>query len=644
MKEAFGFEKDILLMYSPYDNMEPRSIQALFELYHIYPFSGRVDSLNCFLLSDDDNVETWVNNNVETWGEKTENNKPVRIIVPFSKSEVLSNKSDQWYVRNKLRKYCFALDLFGFTLPLNNDTYFFGRQQIVARYINSIKRGENRGVFGLRKTGKTSLLNKIKRVVSEQAIGEVFFYDCKIPSLRMLHWDQFLFEIYSNICNRIKISVKQEEDQVSIIRNMRTAVKEAANKGIKLILIFDEIEYISFIAVLNEHWKTEFVDFWQTIWSIQSSSRNLSFIVSGVNATVSEEPFVVVGGKKVQNPLFGIVQSEYLKGLTEEECSSMIKTLGKRMGLKFEYSVLSYIYSQYGGHPMLTRLACSNLNMHYEEVDRPIPITLRQLEQLMPDINVDLVTYYSHVIQELQEFYPDEYEMFEILASGQIVDFIELSQSVDLTKHLYDYGIIENKNGIPEIKLPVAADYVAKELAKRENRKTMYKLIVPEKRSGWVIRRAKSIVQDMRQLEIAISQSLSMPKLFGVHSFPEADKFIEIPVADSETNFVSFINIVNRCFVESIENYGLEIGKQKYFWKEIRTAYPQLFDVLYRAKVYRHSQDHLKLFPQFQTDYTTFRSEDTAGFVDTKDQLFSIQQRLLDKLWVSIQAETNNIV
>lgn len=152
--------------------------------------------------------------------------------------------------------------------------------------------------------------------------------------------------------------------------------------------------------------------------------------------------------------------------------------------------------------------------------------------------------------------------MFEMLAAGQIADYMELSQSVELTKHLYDYGLIENNDGIPEVKLPVAADFVAFELAKKEQRKSAYKLTLPENRSKWVVSRAKSIVQDMRQLEIAISQSRGMPKLFGDHSFPEADKLIEIPVADSESNFVAFTNTINRCFVESIENYGREIGKE----------------------------------------------------------------------------------
>lgn len=214
MKESFGFEKEMLLVYSPYSQMEPRSIQAIDELYRHYPFSGRVDTLNCFFMSDDINAEEWIKTSASS--------ESVRIIVPFSTKEATDNKNDPWYIRNKLRKYFFGLDLFGYTLPLSDDSYFFGRQQIVARYIDSIKRGENRGIFGLRKTGKTSLLYKISRIVSEQKLGDVFFYDCKSPSFRKLHWHEFLYEIYSNICNRMGVAAKPENDEISTIKNLRT--------------------------------------------------------------------------------------------------------------------------------------------------------------------------------------------------------------------------------------------------------------------------------------------------------------------------------------------------------------------------------------------------------------------------------------
>lgn len=636
MKETFGFDKELLLVYSPYERMEPRTIQAIDEIYRLYPFYGRVDMLNCFLLSDADNIEEWIQNFAKS--------ETVRIIIPFAVNEIKQNKNDTWYLRNKLRKYFFGLDLFGYTLPLSDDLYFFGRQQIIARYIDAIKRSENGGIFGLRKTGKTSLLYKIKRLVNEQQLGKVFIYDCKSPQLRKLHVNEFLFKIYADICSSLNLEIDYRQDEINVVNNLHSVVNNAAENNIKLILIFDEIEYISFIAPLDEHWKIEYVDFWQTIWSIQSTLRNLVFIVAGVNASVTEIDSVSVNNKKIQNPMFSIVQSVYLTGLSAEECGSMIRTLGKRIGLKFDYTAVNYIYEQYGGHPLLTRLACSKLNMLLNECKRPIEIDAETIKRNIITINSELVYYFKHIISELQEFYPDEYEMFELLASGQIADFLELSSSIELTRHLYDYGLITNdKNNLPVVSIPVAGDFVAMELAKKENRKTMYKLVRNEYRYDWVKLRIKSIIQDMRQLEAAIHQH-SLPSLFGKHSFPEADKLIGIQVVENDVDFVSFINTMNRCFVESIENYGKEIGDTQYFNKIIATSYPSLYPILYRIKVYRHSQDHVKLNNKYQNDFNSFYREDTEGFITANDRWFVIQQRLLDGMFANIQLEINKLV
>ena len=81
--------------------------------------------------------------------------------------------SDNWYIRKVLKRNFYDVDLFGYMLPLRDEASFFGRQQIAARYIDAIKRCENRGVFGLRKTGKTSFLFKLDRIIREQHLTSI---------------------------------------------------------------------------------------------------------------------------------------------------------------------------------------------------------------------------------------------------------------------------------------------------------------------------------------------------------------------------------------------------------------------------------------------------------------------------------------
>lgn len=77
------------------------------------------------------------------------------------------------------------------------------------------------------------------------------------------------------------------------------------------------------------------------------------------------------------------------------------------------------------------------------------------------------------------------------------------------------------------VKMPVAGRYVAMELAKKENRKSLYKIVDKDKRRTWVTQRMKSIVRDIRQLETAI-RSAGKDKLFGENSFPKRKNLLEL--------------------------------------------------------------------------------------------------------------------
>ena len=394
---GYGIEKEILLAFSNYDELQARAIQAVNMLFDRFPYRNRIDTLNCFFVSRD--VKVMEYKGVTAFGEGCS-----RVIVPLVYEEVVQHKNDAWFLRNQLKNNFFDVDLFGYTLPLKDEASFFGRQQIVSRYIDSIKRCENRGVFGVRKTGKTSLLFKIDRIVREQHLGFVFYYDCKSPSYRKFHWNELLGEICDNIAKRLKIRINRNYDEKNIIKSFRYVMKEASIRNKKVVIIFDEIEYISFKSPLDPHWKTEYIEFWQTMWSVQSLHRNLVFIISGVNASVTEVDMI----NGVQNPLFGIVQSEYLQGLSSEETHVMVRTLGKRMGLKFSYDTIEFLFNQYNGHPMLTRLACSYIGRQFSDDLRPVDIVLDIVQKMQEDIDIDLAYYFKHIVSEIQQFYPDE--------------------------------------------------------------------------------------------------------------------------------------------------------------------------------------------------------------------------------------------
>jgi hypothetical protein len=179
--------------------------------------------------------------------------------------------------------------------------------------------------------------------------------------------------------DRICIIVEEKFGQkLGNWRNQKTAVDrflrmvEYVPSDRRFCLIFDEIEYISPNNQLASHWTQNYLPFWQAIWSVQSQHRKFAFIVAGVNASITETDRV--GG--VQNPVFGIVRAKYMTGFEKSELFSLLSVLGKRMGMIFEDDAVNFLFERYGGHPLLTRMICSQLNnkIRSSRTERPVKI------------------------------------------------------------------------------------------------------------------------------------------------------------------------------------------------------------------------------------------------------------------------------
>lgn len=82
----------------------------------------------------------------------------------------------------------------------------------------------------------------------------------------------------------------------------------------------------------------------------------------------------------------------------------------RRMGIRVDYPAITLLYNQYNGHPMLLRLACSYINRQYSLQNRPITIKIEDVKNYQEEIDVELAYYFKHVVSEIQQFYPDEYE------------------------------------------------------------------------------------------------------------------------------------------------------------------------------------------------------------------------------------------
>jgi hypothetical protein len=634
MTEMFGFTQELMLVYSPFSSLEPRTLQASEQFLEDDPARGRVEKLTLILLTEAPNPEEWVKRYLVS-------NQESRVIVALSASELRAKGADSWYIRNKISDQLFARDLFDFRLPLERDTYFFGRDDLLLDYRDAARRGENRGLFGLRKTGKTSFLFKLQRFLAAEG-AQVLYYDCKSPSIRQLHWHELLDKVGKDLGACLDRKFKTPSDHRRFAEVFTNLLEKAPAES-RTLLVFDEIEYISPFATEDQHWKSEYIPFWQTIWAAQSVHRKISVLIAGVNPSIVEVDRI----GSTQNPLFGIVPYTFLKGLDRDEVRRMLRVLVKRMGISFADDATDYMYVRYGGHPLLTRLASSYMHKRTsaQKTPRPVEVTSKELQTTEDSRDADLSFYCRHVVSELREFYPDEYTLLEWLAAGRAADYLEFANYPDHIRHLRDYGLVSTETAsAPRVTLAVVGRYVAQEEARREGRKTILRVVKTEERGTWLERRKQAILDDLAELQRA-AEPEALPALFGPNSFPESHKFAALTVVTDEAGFGVFINCCHRCFVESIEAFGKHSRKADYFWNDIRASYPSLQEALHRIRVYRHEQMHIRLNPGVEAALQRFLRQDLEARepAQIEDLWFLLQQATLDALFNALQIELSRI-
>lgn len=628
-KETFGFDQEIMLVYSKYDTLEARTLQSMEQFINDDPARGRVDRLFAALVSEASDPRQWL--------DKYTSTNEARTIAVFSANELRAAASNAWYVRNVIAAQVFTRDLFDFRLPLERDTYFFGRTALLHKFKDGVQRGENRGLFGLRKTGKTSFLYKLRRELSEDGNTISLFYDCKSPSVRQRTWSELLAKIIIDLSKEAGISTELPKDSRFLSETLSELIMRVPHHQ-KVSIIFDEVEYISYFSKTDEHWRDDYLPFWQSIWAAQSETRRLSAILAGVSPQLVEVDKI----EKIQNPLFGIVPYDYLTGLSQDEVRRMLLTLGRRMGIKFKSQVADIFMSEYGGHPLLCRLAASFTYQQFILEGRKLPIEVgtSEIEKQKSIRDERLVFYCGHVISELRDFYPDEYQVFELLACGEVANYLDFTTLPEYKTHLESYGLVATIDHSPNVAIPVVGTHVALEVARREGRKTIQKLIPASDRLHWIKKRTQDIDASFSDLQ-RTAKSDGAPLLFGPNNYPESHNFINLTAVKDLEALQSFLNVCNRCFVESIEIYGRSIGKDGYFWADIKSAYPRLHNSLHRIKVYRHNEFHLELNDSVDAAYRQFLRQDLENRepANVSELAFTLQQAVLDSLWNNLQVE-----
>lgn len=469
-------------------------------------FRNRLDKVTCFLVADCDNIEEFMKH------DRAEN-PDTRLIVPFSYNELTPSISTNDF-QNRMRSFLYERDLFGVASPLQDDNLFFGKDRfhVISELYGKYRQGEHGGLFGLRRIGKTSILNLLRRRV-EQNSGVAIYFDC--TKYHHLRWNSFLHQIVKELQD--KYSVGSEETSAGFLpenfslnpagsRYTETKAPISFEEDLKLLhrnlnntrilLIFDEIEQISFETSPSSHWCSEndALFFWQALRSVsQTDSSIFSFVITGVNPKSVEDSKI----NNQPNPFFNGLAPQYISLFNYEDVKNMVSEIGGHLGLSFDEEIFTRLVDDYGGHPFLTRQVCSRINagvLKNKEL-RPFTVSKYSYEKHAAEYQTEMEAVFEQILGVLEDYYPQEYDLLKTLAiDGSYYFKKKLKFGDGSISHLLGYCLIKKDQDDYFIRIRSIADYL-KSKHKYETRLDDES----EKRARITVRRGK-IEEKLREL------------------------------------------------------------------------------------------------------------------------------------------------
>lgn len=454
--QMFNLEREIIVIFSPYEEFEPRTLDAISFVSDKYQ-NLRVERICSVLVSKDNNIEFKLK-------ELLKNDQESQVIVPFSYTELLDKQDDPFFFRNRFKTHFYTRDLFALESPLKTDLYFFGRNDLVHQLVDRHSSNQVSGLFGLRKTGKTSVIFGVQRAL-ERINQKSVFIDCQNPAFHKNRWYMALHFVLKEIKRQhnLSISLKPENlytEEKSSIYFEELIIKMhnmLSNKNI--LLIFDEIENITFGISPTQHWSKDldFVYFWQTLRSLFQKLPNVfSYLLVGTNPLCIEMEKIL----EKDNPIFCQIPISYIPRFDVPQTREMVRKLGKIMGLQFDEIIYGMLTEDFGGHPYLIRHVCSVINS-ISNSQRPVNVDKATYEKAKQKFIKDYNNFFDMILNVLKDYFIDEYEMLTHLAIGDLETFEEFAQLSQLyTNHLLGYGIIEEKNGNYNFRIESIKNYL----------------------------------------------------------------------------------------------------------------------------------------------------------------------------------------
>jgi len=485
LKQFIRGKYEFLLVFSHFDNCDwqQNTLRAIKFIRQRKEIAGRRPLVNFYLL-----VSNARNLKVEI--DKMKGGTEAAII-PFSFSEILScndSSSLTALLLDRFKEYIFENNMLGETNPIEEEQLLFGdRGKIADAIVHRCIEKKHSGIFGLRRSGKSSVLKAVTRRLD---YAKIKYLNIEARSFLegLDSWKTALFDIAkeirhitldlvqvenetrSELTERLKLRSTEEDYNKRPSQCFVEDVRNYISNESVFVIAIDEIELITYNTASSSTWKC--LDAYKGFWGALRDS-GCSLILCGVNSTINEKNIIEFQGDSCDNPMYERIHNcadfskTYLPAFTDEQTKTMINTLGSYSNIAFD-DIYVDINRAFGGHPYVIRQFCSYLFECIKDLRIP-----NQLYMISKPTFTALISEFNNSDKGVQVFntilqhiiiYKSEYEMLKRFAlSPDKYKKIE-HKDISLIDHLEKYGLIEYDKSTSFITFNIKSiqDYICK--------------------------------------------------------------------------------------------------------------------------------------------------------------------------------------
>lgn len=398
LSRLLTIENEILVFVSSFREQQFKTVNLMRDI--IEESNGRLEQTVAILI----HCEHAGDNKIKKWGRQ----KGLSILSLYYDNNIPKGEKLESYLIGEL----FSHDPFDITGPVSDDSQFYGRRTEALDLARKLNAGQIRSYLGIRKIGKTSILNRTINEAKKHYDSKCIIVDCSKDNI----WSMDSAGLMNSIASAIENIQNNRESLVTILPvSYKKSINEASDRlaaiinssDSNFILFFDEVDYITPGSPTGSHWINDFNIFWRNLRAVYQDTcrqrHNLGIFISGV----SSKWFNVESINGIENAALAFVPEEYLSPMPKGASEQMIKTLARTSGIQFEDNGEHMISEFCSDIPYWVRKASSYIHRKIIQ-NRPYKISRVELKKLLTEFLEQEGGVLSRVaIMHLFKVYPE---------------------------------------------------------------------------------------------------------------------------------------------------------------------------------------------------------------------------------------------